>query len=195
MNLKRVLPLVLGSLAFPAIALAHPGHDGHELTWDFGAGVVHPLTGWDHLLAMVAVGLWAARLEGKSRWLVPAAFIGAMGIGGLLGQSGTTLPGMEQGIAASLLVLGLLIATGTRLPLFAGMALTAAFAIFHGFAHGAEAPANASGLIYGAGFIAATAMLHLAGLGLGSALAQRPLVVRIAGGMVAGAGVVAAVLA
>jgi urease accessory protein len=196
MNRKRTLGLI-GTvlLALPATALAHPGHDGHELTWDFGTGLAHPLTGWDHLLAMVAVGLWAARLGGRARWLVPAAFIGAMAAGGMLGSSGATLPGAEQGIATSLFVLGLLVITGARLPLLAGMVLTAVFAAFHGLAHGSEAPANAGALGYGAGFVATTALLHLAGLGLGSAFAQRRTLFRIAGGIVAGAGVVAAVLA
>ncbi len=155
------------ALVFPALAHAHPGHEGHELTWDFGAGLVHPLSGLDHLLAMVAVGLWAAQLGGRARWQVPAAFVGVMALGGAIGRAGLVVPGLEQGIAASVLVLGLLVATATRLPVAAGMALAGGFAVFHGVAHGAEMPAAAGGLGYGSGFVTATALLHAAGVGLG----------------------------
>lgn len=194
MNPKRVLGLIVTVLALPAISFAHPGHEGHELTWDFGAGALHPLTGWDHLLAMVAIGLWAVQLGGRARWLVPSAFVAAMALGATLGRSGMVVPGIEQGIAASLLVLGLLISTATRMPAWAGMVLAAAFACFHGFAHGAEAPATSDGLMYGAGFMIATAFLHLAGIGLGTILARQQRAVRLIGGAVAGVGLVAMVL-
>lgn len=192
--MKRPLRLALtaATLLFPALAQAHPGHEGHELTWDFSAGAAHPLSGLDHLLAMVAVGLWAAQLGGRARWLVPAAFVGVMALGGALGQSGVVVvPGVEQGIAASVLVLGLLIAAAVRLPVAAGMALVGGFAVFHGFGHGAEMPATAGGLGYGAGFVAATAALHAAGLGLGLLAGKfSPGATRIAGWGVAAAGVV-----
>lgn len=194
MNPKRVLGLIAIVLALPATALAHPGHEGHELTWDFGAGVVHPLTGWDHLLAMVAIGFWAVQLGGRARWLVPSAFVAAMALGAALGRSGMAVPGIQQGIAASLLVLGLMICTATRVPAWAGMAMAAGFACFHGFAHGAEAPATTDGLMYGAGFMIATACLHLAGIGLGTLLAREPRAVRLIGSAVAGAGLVVIVL-
>jgi urease accessory protein len=194
MNPKRVLGLITTVLALPATALAHPGHEGHELTWDFGTGAVHPLTGWDHLLAMIAIGLWAVQLGGRARWLVPSAFVAAMALGAALGRTGMAVPGIEQGIAASLLVLGLMIATTTRMPAWAGMALAAWFACFHGFAHGAEAPANSDGLTYGAGFMTATACLHLAGFGLGTMLAREQRAVRLIGGAVGGAGLVAIAL-
>jgi len=139
-RLRRLAPLAIAFLALPVLASAHPGHDGHELTWDFSGGFAHPLSGWDHLLVMIAVGLWAAQLGGHARWLVPAAFAGVMALGAALGEEGVTFPGIEQGIAASVLVLGLLIAAAVRLPVTAGAALVGVFAIFHGLAHGAEMP-------------------------------------------------------
>jgi urease accessory protein len=185
--------LALAAFALPVLAHAHPGHDGHELTWDFTSGASHPFTGWDHLLAMLAIGFWAAQLGGRSRWLVPAAFIGVMAGGAVAAQAGLALPGLEAGIAASLLVLGLFIAAAVRLPAAAGMAVVGVFALFHGLAHGAEMPATAGGLGYGAGFIAATALLHATGLGLGHACHSRLHVVRYAGGAVALAGAAALV--
>lgn len=177
--------------ALPVLAQAHPGHDGHDLTWSFGTGFGHPLSGWDHLLAMIAVGLWAFQLGGRARWLVPLAFVGTMVVGAMCGHSGLALPGIEQGIAASLFVLGLLIAFAVRLPLAAGMSVVGLFALFHGWAHGAEMPVTSSGLSYGAGFMAATVLLHLAGLGLGFAPQKQTLVARVTGGAVAAAGVLA----
>lgn len=166
--LRRSFLLAASFLAIAGLAHAHPGHDGdHGLTWDFSGGLAHPFSGWDHVLAMVAVGLWAAQLGGRARWLVPTAFVGAMTLGTALGHSGFALPGTEQGIAASVLVLGLLVAAAVRLPVAVGMGLVGVFAIFHGLAHGAEMPATAGGLGYGAGFVAATALLHATGVGLG----------------------------
>jgi urease accessory protein len=193
-RMKPTRFLALAAFALPVLAHAHPGHDGHELTWDFTSGAAHPFTGWDHLLAMVAIGFWAAQLGGRSRWLVPAAFLGVMAVGAVAAQAGLALPGLEAGIAASLLVLGLFIAAAVRLPAAAGMAVAGGFALFHGLAHGAEIPATAGGLGYGAGFIAATALLHAAGLGLGGAFQSRPYVARFAGGAVALAGAAALVL-
>ena len=177
--------------AIPAIASAHPGHDGgHGFGWDFSGGFAHPLSGWDHLLAMVAVGLWAAQLGGRARWLVPAAFVSVMTLGAVLGHGGFQIPGTEQGIAASVLVLGLLVATAARLPVSIGMAVVGVFALFHGIAHGAEMPATAAGLEYGLGFVLATALLHAAGLGLGLLTARKSAVIpQTAGAAIALAGV------
>lgn len=162
--LFRRLAVVSFALS-PSVVFAHPGHDGgHDLTWDFAGGALHPLTGLDHLLAMVAVGVWAAQLGGRARWTLPATFVSVMALGAAIGHGAGAIPGVEQAIAASLLALGLLVAGAQKLPLGAGLPLTAAFAIFHGFAHGAEVPANSSGLAYGCGFMAATALLHGAGL-------------------------------
>jgi len=168
MKSLRRSALVLAAVAAPFSAFAHPGHDGGELTWDFNTGFAHPFSGWDHLLAMIAVGLWAAQLGGRARWLVPAAFVVALTVGAALGRAGVNFSGVEQGIAASVFVLGVLIATTARLPVAAGMALVGLFAIFHGLAHGAEMPATNGALGYGFGFIAATALLHAAGLALGT---------------------------
>ncbi len=192
MKLTRLL--ALAAFALPVFAHAHPGHEGHELTWDFTSGAIHPLSGWDHLLAMIAVGLWAAQLGGRSRWLVPTAFVSVMTLGALLGHAGFTLAGVEQGIAASILILGLLIAAAVKLPALASMAIVGAFALFHGVAHGAEMPASASGLSYGFGFLASTILLHVIGLGLGLALKNQEKVARFAGGAVAIAGAAAFVL-
>lgn len=170
-------------------ALAHTGV-GHDFT--LLSGIVHPLLGLDHLLAMVGVGLWAALHGGRARILLPAAFVGSMALGSVLGYAGIALPAVESGIALSVMVFGLLIAALTRLPLAAGMALTALFALAHGHAHGAEAPAGSVFWIYGAGFIAATALLHLLGYVAGRQLSARSAerFIRVGGGAIATAGAV-----
>ncbi len=167
--LCSVVPLAL----LPALAHAHPGHDGHELTWDFGSGFIHPLIGFDHLLAMVAVGLWASQLGRRARWLIPGSFVVAMMVGALLANSFATPGWIEQGIAASVLALGLLVVTATRLPMAVGIGLTAGFALLHGIAHGSEMATGASPLAYGLGFVLATALLHAFGLALGLFTARR----------------------
>jgi urease accessory protein len=185
-TLRRSFFLLL-FLLLPALAQAHPGHGAAT---GMASGFVHPLTGLDHLCAMVAVGLWAAQCGGRALWAVPLAFVSVMTLGAIAGMSGHTLPFAEQGIAASVLILGILIAAAMRLPLAASIILVGAFALFHGYAHGAEMPATASGFAYGAGFVAATAGLHLFGIGLG--LTARKLateqMVRYAGGAIAAGG-------
>jgi len=182
--------LAAATLLAPALAQAHPGHDGHDFGWDFGTGLTHPLLGWDHLAAMLAVGLWAAQLGGRARWLVPASCVTLMVLGAALAQTGWVIPGLEQTIAVSVLLLGLLIAFAARLPVGAGMALVGLFAVFHGFAHGTEMPATVGALMYGAGFVLATAALHAAGLVLGLLMARRSAwAVRFAGWIVAASGV------
>ncbi|MBS0632537.1 MAG: HupE/UreJ family protein [Verrucomicrobia bacterium] len=190
--LRRFLVPVFALVLVP-LAQAHPGHEGDhgDFTWDFSGGVLHPLTGFDHLIAMLAVGLWAAQLGSRARWLVPAAFVALMTAGAALGRSGFMLPGAEQMIAASVLVLGLLLATAARLPMAAGMTLVGLFAAFHGFAHGAEMPAGSQALSYGAGFVLATALIHAAGVGLGTlAAARSEKLTRYAGWAIAASGVV-----
>src|SRR6202035_3887998 len=154
----------------PSLALAHPGLPGH--THDLATGFLHPLGGIDHVLAMVAVGLFAAQLGGRALWLVPASFLAAMAAAGLAGMSGVALPLTEVGIAASILVLGGAIALRLSMPLAAAMALVGFFALFHGYAHGLETPETASGLLYGLGFVAATALLHGLGVGIGLAVGR-----------------------
>lgn len=153
----------------PAAASAHPGHDGgHDLSWDFAGGFAHPVFGLDHLLAMIAVGIWAAQLGGRARWLVPATFVSVMTLAAALALRDTAPAGMEQMIAASLLAFGLMIAMAKRMPLALGLGITALFAAFHGFAHGAELPSTSGALSYGLGFVIATIALHVTGYALGS---------------------------
>lgn len=144
-------------------ALAHTG--GHVGT-GFLSGMAHPILGLDHLLAMVAVGIWAATNGGRSVWLVPATFVGVMALSAILGATGLQIPFVEFGIALSVVILGMLVATGTRMVLGLGMAVVALFAVFHGYAHGAELPAGASIATYMAGFTLSTAALHGFGVGL-----------------------------
>jgi len=157
------------ALTFSGLALAHTG--SHEVS-GFLSGLSHPLTGPDHLAAMLAVGLWAGTGARGRAWLPVAAFLVFMICGSLLGMSGIALPGVEAGIAASVLVTGLLVATVARLPAAASIALVGVFALFHGSAHGAEIPSAAAPVFYGFGFLVSMAALHLSGLGLGR-LAQR----------------------
>ena len=169
MSHTLTLLAVVGTLLFGHARLhAHPGHD----TASFGAGLVHPLGGLDHILAMLAVGLWVAQLGGRARWMAPATFIGVMTLGGALGLAHVSLPFVEQGILLSVLVLGVLIAAAVRLPLVASAAIVGLFALCHGFAHGAEMPDTAAGFTYGAGFALATALLHGSGLLAGRMTAQ-----------------------
>ncbi len=154
------------------------------------AGLLHPVSGLDHVLAMVAVGLWGAQLGAPAIWLLPLTFPLVMAFGGMLGLMGVPLPGAEVGIALSALVLGLAIVTAWRPALWAAAAVVGFFAIFHGHAHGTELPAGASGLAYSLGFVAATGALHACGIGIG--VIQRwsagQLVLRATGAGVAAAG-------
>lgn len=185
MNLRKSL-YALALFLTPAVAFAHPGHDHAGLL----AGLSHPLLGLDHLLAMLAVGLWAAQQQGATRWALPLAFVASMLLGGLLGFAGVEIPLLETGIAGSLLAFGLLVAVAARLPQAVTLGLTGLFALSHGVAHGLELPALASPWTYAAGFVAATAALHACGYALVRYLPQAaaPLV-RLAGTATAGTGV------
>jgi urease accessory protein len=154
-----LLAALLMGIAGPA--LAHPGHDA--------SGFAHPFTGVDHLLAMVGVGVWASLLAARkpaAAFLVPAAFVGMMLVGAAAGFAGIKLPLVEAVIIASVLVLGVLIMAEVRLPSAAAMAVVGLFALFHGYAHAIEAPSAGTGA-YILGFVLATALLHVVGLGLG----------------------------
>lgn len=175
---RFIRPAAAIALTFGAsIAFAHPGPAGHTAGGSLLAGFLHPLTGADHLLAMVAVGVWSALASRSVRdalW-APVAFVALMAMGAWLGAGGMALPMAEPMIAASLLVFGLLIATSTQMPTWAGALLCGAFALFHGFAHGTEFPAAAQAMfpIFVGGFAAATALLHTAGIAVGFALKPR----------------------
>jgi urease accessory protein len=169
--MRRLLTIAAVAAAGAAPAFAHTGvSPAHDLTHGFANGFWHPLMGLDHILAMVAVGLYAAQLGGRSLWLLPAVFVGTMVVGGLLGYAGMALPMVEQAIALSVIAMGALIALGLRLPAAAATTLVAVFALAHGHAHGSEAAEIASFLSYAAGFVAATLVLHAAGISLGFGL-------------------------
>lgn len=185
---RLALTLALVFLAGPA--MAHVGHH-HGEGGSFLSGLGHPLGGLDHVLAMTAVGLWAAMIGGKARWLLPAAFVGVMAAGFVAAYAGMPLPFVEPGIAASVIVLGLLVAAAASLPLVASAALVGLFALFHGHAHGMEM-AGAEALPYAAGFVLATALLHGVGLLMGLRLEARGgrILARGLGGAAAIAGIV-----
>jgi urease accessory protein len=161
-----VAPLVAIGAVLLLTSLNVQAHPGHNVA-GFMPGIGHPYSGLDHILAMIAVGLWAAQIGGRAVWAVPCTFVGAMAIGGLLGMGGILVPFVEQGILASVFLLGLMIAFAVRLPIAYTAPLVGLFAICHGYAHGAEAPESASGLTYAAGFILSTASLHACGIVLG----------------------------
>lgn len=166
------LPLrPLASLALlAAFALAAPlaqAHEGAGLAGGFMSGFAHPLLGWDHVVAMLAVGLWGAFLGAPALWLLPVVFPLVMAAGGALGVLGVPLPAVEIGIAVSAIALGGVVAGALRPPLWVAALLVALFAIFHGHAHGTELPQAASPLAYSLGFVVATGLLHLTGIALG----------------------------
>lgn len=174
-------------LCAAAPAFAHAGHEG---SLGFLSGLAHPLSGLDHLLAMVGIGIWAVQLGGRATWAIPSAFVALMLAGAGLGLAGVGLPLVEGGIAVSVLVIGLVIATAFRAPLAAGMCLAGTFALFHGHAHGNEIAAGAPALSTMLGFTLATALLQLAGIGIGHLLMLGRSVIpqRIAGGLMAACG-------
>jgi urease accessory protein len=193
--MKRIFATAAGTLvvlAFTsATALAHPHHHHGEAA-GFMPGFLHPLTGLDHILAMVAVGIWAALVGGRALIAWPAAFIVAMSAAALVGMAFGEMPVMEIGIALSVVVLGIAVALRASASLALGAAVVGLFAIFHGYAHGAELPAETGALGYVAGFALATALLHAAGLGFGSLIGRMPgvWVSRVAGAGVAAIGLV-----
>lgn len=187
----RVLTTAAALSLAAAPAFAHIGAHTGIAAGGFAAGFAHPLLGLDHLLAMVTVGAWAALLGGRALWLVPAAFVAAMLAGGALAASGMALPMVETAIALSVVMLGALVAVNARLAVGVGMAVVAAFAVFHGHAHGTELPAGLPAAGYAAGFALATGLLHVAGM-VAATLAVRlasTRVLRWAGAATAFAGV------
>ena len=143
-------------------------HVEEGLAGSFVTGLAHPLSGLDHVLAMVAVGLWGAQLGAPAVWVLPVAFPVMMAMGGMLGLMGLPLPGIEYGIAASATLLGAAVMCAVRAPLGVAAVLVGFFAIFHGHAHGTELPPGQSALLYSMGFVIATGGLHTAGIGIGA---------------------------
>ena len=156
-------------LGASSAALAHPGHNVSGLA----AGLMHPFSGLDHLLAMLAVGLWAAQGGERKVWLLPATFMTMLAVGAGVAMQWQSLPMVEAGIATSVLALGLLIALSLRLPMMLSVAVTTLFGLMHGYAHGLELPDSAAPSAYALGFLAATATLHLSGIAVGVATRQR----------------------
>jgi len=149
-------------LALPAWAHGQAGQAAGFIT-----GMLHPVSGLDHVLAMVAVGLWGAQLGAPAIWMLPVTFPLVMAFGGFLGLMGVPLPGVEIGIALSAILLGTMVATQARPPLWLAAAVVGFFAIFHGHAHGTELPAGESGLLYSIGFVMVTGLLHATGIAIG----------------------------
>ncbi|MBE1236357.1 HupE/UreJ family protein [Phaeovibrio sulfidiphilus] len=192
---RRISGLGATALAvalWPQVALAHTGFGS---TSGFAHGFLHPVSGLDHLLAMVMVGILAWQLGGRALWALPVTFVGVMALGGALGMAGVSVPFVEVGIALSVVVLGLAVAFRVGVPLAGLLSLVAVFAVFHGHAHGAEMPETVAGYAYGLGFLVATMLLHLAGISLGFLIgrvgeAHGAFAVRSAGAIGAAAGLV-----
>jgi urease accessory protein len=173
---------------WPSLAWAHTEQGRAE---GFLAGLHHPVSGLDHVVAMVSVGLWGAQLGAPAVWLLPVTFPMVMAFGGMLGLMGVPLPGVEVAIALSGIALGLAVLAEWRPPLWAAAVIVGFFAIFHGHAHGSELPPGASGLLYSIGFVVATGTLHAVGIGIGviHRWGWGRVALRVAGGLVASAGV------
>ncbi len=181
---RRFLSSILLLALMATAAGAHTGAGGMA---GFAHGFAHPFSGLDHLLAMVAVGVFAANLGGRALWLVPATFVGMMAAGGAAGIHELGLPLVEIGIALSVIVLGAAVEFKWRAPVAAATALAGFFAVFHGHAHGLEIPIASSAAGYAAGFMLATAALHVFGIGMARLAVPRPLA-RIGGSVMALAG-------
>jgi len=186
----RTIALTLFTISISAVAAS--AHVEGGLAGGFTSGFAHPLLGPDHIAAMVAVGLWGAFLGAPAIWLLPIVFPLVMALGGVLGILGVPLPGVEIGIAVSAVVLGLMVALAVKPRLAVAAVIVGAFAIFHGFAHGAELPDGSDAVAYSAGFVIATGFLHLCGIAIGL-LARWPagrIAVRVTGSAIAIAGLV-----
>jgi urease accessory protein len=166
--MKQRTFLLFAALLLPAVASAHPGHGDAGLA----SGFLHPFSGLDHMVAMLAIGVWAARNAGLKRWLTPAAFLLGMIGGGALGFGGFLPQFLESAVTASTLAAALLVLLAVRLPLAIQASLAAAFAVWHGMAHGAELPAATAPVGFAVGFLAATVTLLAVGVALGRLLRQ-----------------------
>ena len=188
--MNRTVRHALLALALSAVAGIASAHEGNGAVGGFAAGFMHPILGWDHVIAMVAVGLWGAFLGRPAIWVLPVVFPLVMAFGGALGVAGVPMPGVETGIAVSAIVLGAMVAFAARPPLWVAAVIVGAFAIFHGHAHGAELPEAANPLAYSLGFVLATGLLHLCGIAFGLVVRwpAGQIAVRVSGAAIATAG-------
>jgi len=185
----RYLPFLAALLLLAVTDVS--AHSAEGIAGGFLSGLMHPVLGPDHVIAMVAVGLWGAFLGRPAIWLLPIVFPMVMAFGGALGVAGVPVPAVETGIAVSAIVLGAMVAFAARPPIWVAAVIVGAFAIFHGHAHGTELPGAANPLAYSLGFVIATGLLHLCGIAFG-ALAHWPagkVAVRAGGGLIALGGV------
>jgi urease accessory protein len=176
--------LILFLLLFPLTVFAH--QRGGEVI-GFASGFLHPISGLDHILAMVAVGMWGAQLGAPAIWVLPLAFPMVMALGGMMGLMGIKLPGIELCIALSALALGFAVCREARPKLWIAAIIVSVFAIAHGHAHGTELPLGANGMLYSIGFVIATGLLHALGIGIGlvNRWAAGRIALRVAGAVVA----------
>ncbi len=188
---KRHFSYMAVAAILVAYASTASAHEGAGLAGGFISGFLHPVFGWDHVVAMVAVGLWGAFLGNPSIWILPVVFPLVMAFGGALGVLGVPVPAVETGIAASAVVLGAMVAFAVRPPIWIAAVIVGVFAIFHGHAHGTELPGAANPLAYSIGFVLSTGLLHLSGIAFGM-LVRWPagkIAVQAGGGLIALAGV------
>ena len=179
------------SLTVLLISTSVFAHSDTGMVGGFASGFMHPVLGWDHVAAMVAVGLWGAFLGSTAIWLLPVIFPVVMAFGGALGVAGIHIPSVETGIALSAIVLGLMVAFAIKPPLYISAIIVGAFAIFHGHAHGTELPTAANPISYSMGFVISTGLLHLAGIAFGTLTKWSfgEVLVKLGGLVIAGAGV------
>ena len=184
-RLATLLALVVTMLAYIPAAGAHSmGAEGGS----FITGLTHPFMGLDHLLAMIAVGIWAAQIGGSAVWRLPLSFVVMIAVAASISANGYSLPVLEPLIAGSVVLLGLMVVLAIRLPVNLSMLLVGLFAVFHGYAHGLEMPQASSAVLYGSGFVLATALLHLIGIGLGMIAYRKHLLSRLSGTIITLAG-------
>lgn len=193
MIVSKTIRSVVLALCLSLIPTVVYAHDGSQVPFGgFLAGLVHPVLGYDHLLAMLSVGILSAQIGGRAIWTVPATFVSVMAVGGALGYINIGLTATEAGIAASLIILGLIIAAEQRLSVRLAMLGVGFFAIFHGYAHGSEIPTTSEPVLYALGFLTGTALIHIAGVVIGDIAKhyQRGrILLRVGGALIALAGV------
>ena len=189
MSRKKIFQSILLAFLFSTIPSVAYAHDGTNLgLGGFLSGLVHPVLGYDHLLAMLSVGMISAQIGGRAIWTVPATFVSVMAVGGLLGLINIGLNVTELGIAASLVILGLFIAAERKIPTLMVMIGVGFFAIFHGYAHGSEMPDTAEPFLYALGFLVGTALIHIAGVVIGDIsrhYERGKVVLRVGGALIA----------